>query len=161
MVSVSQTWGDNEARFVCVKLRFRSVCFRTSSVYALNMNPERNDFLKAILPLFDPLSANVIGGDFNSVPDISRDHLGGNPSEHYNSTVGLQRLVRSSSTVDVWRAVHPNVQAFTWSNRSSTISSRIDLMFCHVNWLSCVSSSHIIPCPLWRPITAKIHSSQH
>ena len=55
--------------------------------------------------------------------------------------------MRSSSTVDVWRAVHPNVQAFTWSNRSSTISSRIDLMFCPVNWLSCVSSSHIIPCP--------------
>ena len=138
VVSVSQKWRDNEGRFVCVELRFRGVCFRISSVYAPNMNPERNDFLEAILPLFDPLAANVIGGDFNSVPDISRDRLGGNPCEHYNSTVGLQRLVRSSSTVDVWRAVHPNVQAFTWSNRSSTTSSRIDLMFCPVNWLLCV-----------------------
>ena len=89
MVSVSQKWRDNEGRFVCVELRFRGVCFRISSVYAPNMNPERNDFLEAILPLFDPLAANVIGGDFNSVPDILRDHLGGNPSEHYNSTVGL------------------------------------------------------------------------
>ena len=138
VVSVSQKWRDSGGRFVCVKLRFRGVCFRISSVYANNKNPEWNDFLEAILLIFDPLAANVIGGDFNSVPDISRDRLGGNPCEHYNSTVGLQRLVRSSSTVDVWRAVHPNVQAFTWSNRSSTTSSRIDLMFCPVNWLICV-----------------------
>ena len=137
-VSVLQKWRDNEGRFACAELRFRGTRFRLSSVYAPNVYTQRNVFLEAILSSFDPLMANVIGGDFNSVPDNSQDRSGGNPSVRKNSSVELRRLALSSSTVDIWRSVNPNAQAFTWSNSASTISSRIDLFFCPVTWVCSV-----------------------
>ena len=91
--------------------------------------------------------ANIVAEDFNSVVDLDCDRQEGNPSDHYDSVVIPRRLAYVSSTVDLWRAMHPDVRAFTWSNSTSTISSRIDRILCPVGWVSNVNSSNIVPCP--------------
>ena len=146
-VSVVQKWRDSDGRFACVQVDFRGAVFRIASIYAPNRNPARDAFYDGISPLLDPIVPNIVAGDFNSVADLARDRRGGNPSEHYDSVVRLRRLAHVSSSVDIWRALHPDDQAFTWSNPLSTISSRIDRIYCPISWLSNISSSRIIPCP--------------
>ena len=146
-VTVSQKWIDSGGRFACAQVNYRGAVFRLASIYAPNRNPARNNFYDEISPLFDPLVANIVAGDFNSVVDLDRDRQGGNPSDHYDSVVRLRRLSYVSSTVDLWRAMHPDARAFTWSNSTSTISSRIDRVLCPVGWVSNVNSSSIVLCP--------------
>lgn len=146
-ISVLKVWRDDEGRFACAEVFFRGAQFRISLLYFPNRNPARNDFFDGILPLLDPLAPNVIAGDFNSVSDLVRDQRGGNPSSTYDSVERLTRLAHVSSTVDLWRTLHPSSSAFTWSNPDSSISSRIDRIYCPATWLDGVSSSRIIACP--------------
>ena len=80
-MTVLQKFRNIMGRFACVELHLRGICFRDYSVYALIGSSQRNAFLEGILPLFDPLATNVIADDFDSVPDLSRNRFGGDPSE--------------------------------------------------------------------------------
>lgn len=69
----------------------------------------------------------IIAGDFNEAPDDYIDRYP--PRLNYNSVNScvITFLCKELSVTDAWRFYNPNLEEFTWSNKSMTARSRIDL----------------------------------
>ena len=65
----------------------------------------------------------------------------------HESCVTLKSLFDDCCVVDVWRALHPDISAFSWMRSDGALASRIDLVGCPYAWLHCVESCSIEPCP--------------
>ena len=154
---------DGDGRFALVEVLYRNSKIHIASIYAPNADPERSHFLDSIAASFDPLACNLIAGDFNTVFDPSIDRRGGNPERGADSPDRLRDLLRTSSTIDVWRAKHPSVKSFSWQKWNGTIASRIDYIFCPLDWSPSVKSCTFIPCPYSDhcAVSLSMHSIPH
>ena len=147
-LSLTSSFCDDAGRFVLCDFSFRGKAFRVVSLYAPNVNPDRNDFLSFALTKVDPSVHTLLCGDFNSVFDRSLDRSGSSPSDYSReSSVLLAALFRECCVLDAWRHCHPTSKAFTWTKSDGSCSSRIDLIGVPFAWAPFVSSCSICPCP--------------
>ena len=127
---------------------FIDISFNISCLYAPNRNPARNDFFDCLADTIDLTFPTFICGDFNTVLDRSLDRFGSNVSDYsQESSHALANLFYFCCTTDIWRYLHPTSKEFTWSARSGSLSSRIDLFGCPVAWVPSMSSCEILPFP--------------
>ena len=120
---------DSEGRFVLWDFSFRDKVFRVASLYAPNVNPDRNDFLSFVMAKVDPSVHTLLCGDFNSFFYRSLDRCGSCPLDYSReSSVLLSSLFRECCVLDAWRYCHPSSKVFTWTKSDGSISSRIDLI---------------------------------
>ena len=63
------------------------------------------------------------------------------------STGALSQLFDSVCVTDIWRYLHPDASAFTWTRWNGSISSRIDMVGVPLSWVPSVTGAFICPCP--------------
>ena len=145
---LSRSSIDPNGRFVFAEFRLDEISFRVVSLYAPNRNPGRDDFFRYVNGQIDPSVSTFVCGDFNAVFDRTLDRRGSmGVSFAHESCVTLKSLFDDCCLVDVWRALHPDVSAFSWMRSDGALASRIDLVGCPYAWLHCVESCSIEPCP--------------
>ena len=67
---------DTDGRFASCNFSFRDKTFCVVSLYALNTNPDRDDFFSSVFSRVDPSVHTVLCSDFNTVVDRSMDRRG-------------------------------------------------------------------------------------
>ena len=146
--SLSGSFCDTEGRFVLCDFTFRGKFFRVASLYAPNVNPDRDNFFSFVLAKIDPSVHTFLCGDFNSVFDRTLDRWGSCPFDYSReSSALLSGLFRDCCVLDAWRLCHPTAKSFTWSKPDGSIKSRIDLIGVPFAWAPFISSCLICPCP--------------
>ena len=102
------------------------------NIYAPNDPSQQILFLRDLSSSVLSAYANenlVLGGDFNCVMD-AMDKKGGRPFDSKNAVVTeFESTIRVHSFVDASRIVNLHYIAFTWSNPSMKIQSRLDYFF--------------------------------
>ncbi|AWD32824.1 Exodeoxyribonuclease III [Candidatus Fokinia solitaria] len=134
--------GNNleEARYIEVVVNIDEVCFRIASLYLPNGSDVSSQNFKSKLFFLESLKKlmieayefgdnYIIGGDFNVAPESIDvyDPIGmdGTIGFHESERVRLKEIF-SSNYIDVWRALNPSVQKFTWwdyRDRSSYVKN--------------------------------------
>ena len=75
-MSLVTSWSDSEGRLLQCEFLLGGVRYRVISLYALNRNPQRIDFLDSAQTYVDPSVPTILAGDFNSVFDRAVDRRG-------------------------------------------------------------------------------------
>ena len=75
---LTNSWIENNGRFVMAEFKYHEIVFRVVCLYAPNRNPDRDDFLASCASSIDPAIPTVICGDFNAVFNRSLDRRGSN-----------------------------------------------------------------------------------
>ena len=147
-LSVSDSWGDAEGRYLQCEFSFRGKSFRVCSLYVPNRNPARDSFLRDLQVKIDFSVPSMLCGDFNTVFDRALDRRGSDPSDtSRESSSALRGLFDACSVVDIFRYLHPSTPGYTWSKWNGTLASRIDLVGIPSHWVSSVSACSVVPCP--------------
>ena len=68
----------------------------------------------------------IIAGDWNSIQNMTLDKKGGNKNQIETVTEGMKELINTFELVDIWRTVNPNLQRFTYRQKTPIIQSRLD-----------------------------------
>ena len=89
----------------------------------------------------------IIGGDFNTYLDPSKDKKGGKVFETSHYTENLKTLADEINLIDIFRVMHPNKQQFTWRGKSKSgiVQSRLDYFFISTHILYDVVNISIAP----------------
>lgn len=86
-------------------------------------------YFTSCLDFADPSVPMILCGDFNAVFDRAKDRWGSDPAVTVReSFVSLGPLFQKLCVLDVWRYLHPDLQAYTWLKPDGSLSSRIDLI---------------------------------
>ena len=119
-----------------------------ASLEAGLFSPERNSFLRSCADLIDPAIPTLLCGDFNAVWDHSKDRRwSSNDSTYHDSSASLHYLFSEACVFDVWRYLHPDTIAFSWTRHDGLLASRIDLFGCPLSWAHGVHACDFVPCP--------------
>ena len=147
-LSLVDSWSDSEGRLLQCAFSFSGKVFRVCCLYAPNRNPGRDQFYESVSDMVDPSVPTFLVGDFNSVFDRSLDRRGSSPLDSSReSSVRLRALFDTCCVVDIWRYLHPDARAFSWTRWDGSLASRIDLGGVPYVWVPSVSSCDLIPCP--------------
>ncbi len=139
--------SDSNGRFVSCDFLRRDCRFRVVSLYAPNVNPQRDDFFDYVNSMVDLSLPTVLCGDFNAVFNRSVDRAGSVPFDtSRDSSVSLRALFRDCCVTDAWRHCHPSSTAFTWRKSDGSLSSRIDFVGIPLPWAPFISSCTVVPC---------------
>ena len=145
---LNRSWVELGGRFVMAEFMDGNFLFRVVCIYAPNRNPERDSFLLSCSDFIDPSIPTLLGGDFNAVFDRTKDRRGSAADSAYrDSSISLRSLFSEACVFDVWRRLHPDTIAFSWTRRDGLLASRIDLFGCPVSWAHGVHACDLIPCP--------------
>ena len=137
-IEILQT--DDRGRFLALNIKTNDDCdFALYNIYApvrckVNEQLEFLDFIKNVYMQNDSLYT-IMGGDFNTVFNVTLDKQGGNLVDCTNKyTDELLSFIDSHDLVDAIRYLNPDKKIFTRIQRSPPVLSRID------HWLI---SSHL------------------
>ena len=129
------------SRLLVIHLKGEGIDVVIADVYAPNLKAEKKIFFDLIFERFNDFEGSqvIIMGDFNSVINNDLDIVSGNP----HCTQDVQRFSQTMSrlnVIDVWRALHADEKAYTWSKAQPFIARRLDYCFVSDNVMqSCVS----------------------
>ena len=136
-----------DGRFVPVEFAFCGVVFHVASIYAPNLNPDRDDFFVCCVNAVDPTVPTLLCSDFSTVLDRVVNRRGSCPFDvSRESSVMFSGLFLDCCVMDIWRE-HPCVSAFTWCRPNGALASRIDLIGCPYVWVPYMSSVDLLHCP--------------
>lgn len=83
----------------------------------------------------------IIGGDFNSVLDITKDKKNGRQDTHKLCRQKITSIMEQFDLMDIWRNKHPDQKQYTWhSSNKPPIFSRLDYFLISNNLLNVVVS---------------------
>ena len=123
---------DNAGRFVQALVSLGDESLSFISLYAPNQNPVRNTFFTS-LPLIDLTRPVFVAGDFNSVLDSALDRkrrpsFSDSANAHAQETgPALEALMSFTQTYLLWRTLHSQRIAYSWTHGSDEFASRIDI----------------------------------
>ena len=77
----------------------------------------------------------ICGGDWNLVLD-EKDKKGGSTKlSHTKNREKLKSFIDRNNLTDVWRTLNPEIERYTWRQKTPNIQCRLDF-FPHINWLT-------------------------
>ena len=89
----------------------------------------------------------IIGGNFNCALS-DKDKKGGNPVARKAQVIReIEQLCRYNNLVDIWRHLNPELESYTWRNKSHKIQCRLDFFLISKELTDIVSSSKIFHAP--------------
>ena len=120
------TVRDDNGRLLLITLKVNDCSVTLGNVYGPN-NDDSNFFTS----LHNLLSEHgeepfIIGGDFNTVLDPTKDKFPKLIQNHPNSRKAIQDMISDLELIDIWRMRHPKQFRYTWMSNDSKIGSRID-----------------------------------
>ena len=120
------------------------------NVYAPNKDKDSVQFFKKLYTLFhtEDLEGEdyiILGGDINCPLNPSLDKRGGIMIPRKAVIESIECLRDELDLIDIWRVKNPEIESFTWSQKSPEIFCRLDYWLISNNLCDCVQSTSIIP----------------
>ena len=119
---------DNSGRFIILDVALEDAHIILVNIYAPNDLNQQVKFFKLVQHHLQDLSEEIviIAGDFNcSLSD--KDKKGGNPITKKASVIKeIEHLCSCNNLIDIWFQLNPQLESFTWRNKSHKIQCRLD-----------------------------------
>ena len=145
-----------DGRAVILKVVIEEIKYVLINVYAPNVQNCQIQFyqnLKKIIERNVDTEDNIIlvGGDFNVPLDDKLDKKGGIKERRQKVQRLIQEIMQSCNLIDTWRIKNPEVQRYTWRQKTENIKCRLDYwllnqnlqdMVSHVDILTNIRSDH-------------------
>ena len=130
------------------------------SLYAPNRNPARNTFLASLTGLIELVRPVFVARGFNSLLDSALDrkrHPSFTDSVSacaQESGPALEALMSFMQTYPLWRTLHSQCIAYSWTHGSGEFASRIDMIWSPV-MQDCIQECNYFPSFFFRsPVPA-------
>ena len=82
----------------------------------------------------------IIGGDFNTVIDVTKDKKNGNLNNGKKKRNKINTIINNNDIHDIWRILNPDTRHYTWhSNHKPPIYSRLDYFLVSSNILNSIT----------------------
>lgn len=142
--TVINIWKDCQGRKLLINIEVDGEKFTLINVYG----PNKDDgiFFSDIAKLIDEYCEGslILGGDFNTVLNLSLDKIGGRPRTNFKARDEILTLNENYNLIDIWRHKNPNTKRFTWrSNTKPVIMTRLDFFLVTYNLVSRIESVNI------------------
>ena len=140
---------DNSGRFIILDVALEDAHIILVNIYAPNDLNQQVKFFKLVQHHLQDFSEEIviIGGDFNcSLSD--KDKKGGNPITKKASVIKeIEHLCSCNNLIDIWRQLNPQLESFTWRNKSHKIQCRLDFVLISEKLADLVTSCKIFHAP--------------
>ena len=150
---------DNSGRFIILDVALEDAHIILVNIYAPNDLNQQVKFFKLVQHHLQDLSEEIviIGGDFNcSLSD--KDKKGGNPITKKASVIKeIEHLCSCNNLIDIWRQLNPQLESFTWRNKSHKIQCRLDFFLISEKLTDLVTSCKIFHAPETDHSTISLH----
>ena len=144
-----------DGRAVILKVVIEEIKYVLINVYAPNVQNCQIQFyqnLKKIIERNVDTEDNIIlRGDFSVPLDDKLDKKGGIKERRQKVQRLIQEIMQSCNLIDIWQIKNPEVQRYTWRQKTENIKCRLDYwllnqnlqdMVCHVDILTNIRSDH-------------------
>ena len=125
-INIATINRDNDGRLIAAKTFVNGIELNIMNIYAPTNPEERKLFFRNLWQYRTGDMNLLLGGDFNCVPDIHMDKMGGNPNLGDVGMRDLEAFITPNNLYDVWRVQHPRDRIYTWHNRDFSIRTRLD-----------------------------------
>ena len=144
-LKVLKTYSDPDGRFIIIDIETDERKLTLANIYAPN-----DDNPSYFRKIYDHLlnfncEEIIMGGDFNLVLDIEKDKKGGQPRTHKHSLKIVQDISEKLDLTDIWRTINPELERFTWCQKSPTVQCRLDFFLISQNLITNVNNADIKP----------------
>ena len=140
---------DNSGRFIILDVALEDAHIILVNIYAPNDLNQQVKFFKLVQHHLQDFSEEIviIGGDFNcSLSD--KDKKGGNPISKKASVIKeIEHLCSCNNLIHIWRQLNPQLESFTWRNKSHKIQCRLDFFLISEKLADLVTSCKIFHAP--------------
>ena len=145
---------SSDGRWVALTIKLDNAIFIVCNVYGFNSHASNSILFRDLSNKLKNMKDKykdayiILSGDLNECPNDLEDRF---PPRVTHSPQGnnlISSLCSDLSLSDAWRFFNPNLKDFTWSNRSLTLKSRIDLFLISSSCLQFVKEIKHIYAPL-------------
>ena len=142
---------DDAGRFVQALVSLGDGSLSFISLYAPNKNPARNTFFTSLMGLIDLTRPVFVAGEFNSVLDSALDSkrrpsfTDSASARAQESGPALEALMSFTQTYPLWRTLHPQRIAYSWTHGSGEFASRIDMIWAPTVMQDCIQECNYFP----------------
>ncbi len=140
-----------EQRIIIIKFEHENETYICASVYSPNKPDDKVRFYSKVSTIINAYTHDdynvIIGGDMNCVVNSDLDNNCGRT--HTRREIdGLNNLVNSIESFDLWRIHNDDRKEYTWKHRSSPIMRRLDYIFGNQKVVDKSIHSEIVDIPL-------------
>ena len=150
------------SRLLVIHIKGEGIDVVIANVYAPNLKAEKKICFDLIFENLNDFEGSqvIIMGDFNSVINSDLDIVSGNP----HCTQDVLRFSQTMSrlnVINVWRVLHADEKAYTWSKAQPFIARRLDYCFVSDNVMQSYVSCDIVSLPNTdhRAVTLRLSTS--
>ena len=115
---------DINGRYVILDVSFDDSHIILVNIYAPNDLCQQTKFFNILQHKLQDFTEEkvIIGGDLSG-----KDRKGGNPVARKAQVIReIEQLCRYNNLVDIWRRLNPELESYTWRNKSHKIQCRLD-----------------------------------
>lgn len=145
---------SSDGRWIIIIVKQDNTVFVVCNVYGFNSHFDNKNLFNTITGKLRDLRGKyvnafiILAGDFNEYPDEIEDRYPPRAARSSQGSDLISSLCSELSLTDAWRFFNPGIQDFTWSNRSLTLKSRIDLFLISSSALQFVNEVKHVYAPL-------------
>ena len=125
---IEEVIADKDGRYIIADILLNQVRILLVNIYAPNDQTQQVLFFKRLQQHLEPFADEhiVVGGDFNCAL-TDKDKKGGHPVCKKAPVIKeINQLCCAYNLTDVWRSLNPDLESFTWRNKSFKIQCRLD-----------------------------------
>ncbi|KAL9989297.1 hypothetical protein ACROYT_G003831 [Oculina patagonica] len=140
---------DNNGRYIILDVSFDDSHIILVNIYAPNDLNQQTKFFNLLQHKLQDFTQEkvIIGGDFNCALS-DKDKKGGNSVAKKAAVIReIEQLCRCNNLVDIWRRLNPELESYTWRNKSHKIQCRLDFFLISEELTSIVASNKIFHAP--------------
>lgn len=160
--------SSDDGRWLTIVIRQDNAILIVCNVYGHNSRSRNKGLFSHIVSNLKELlqkysnSLLILGGDFNECADDAKDRYPPKICQPSQSNNLILNFCCDLSLTDAWRFLNPDMLNFTWSNRSLSCKSRIDLFLISTNALHLLKNVSHSSAPLsdHKQIILKLGDSQ-
>ena len=120
---IKKVIADKDSRYIIADILLNQIRIGLVEIYAPNDQTQQVQFFKKLQQHLEPFADEqiVVGGDF-SCALTEKDKKGGNPVSKKALVINeISQLCNAYNSTDVWRSLNPDLESFTWRNKSFKI----------------------------------------
>ena len=125
---IEKVIADKDGRYIIADILLNQVRILLVNIYAPNDQTQQVLFFKRLQQHLEPFADEhiVVGGDFNCAL-TDKDKKGGHAVCKKAPVIKeINQLCCTYNLTDVWRSLNPDLESFTWRNKSFKIQCRLD-----------------------------------
>ena len=122
---------DEVGRLIVAEFARDNFNFQVGCLYGPNNKESGAEFFQSLYQAIDSTLPTFLCGNYNTVVDPHLDRFGCNPNSPwaYNWSSTLRDLMSTFDLCDVWRALHPTSEEFSWRRPNGKQGSRLDMIW--------------------------------